>query len=98
MSAQPGDAPPALAALREQLERVDRELVRLMAERVRLAREIGAAKRDAGMPTLDPAREAAVVRRAAALAREHDLDEEEVRAVFWKLIGGARRAQQGDDA
>ncbi len=85
----------ALAALRRELEQLDAELVRLLAKRERLARAIGAEKRAAGIPTLDPAREAAVVRRAAALAREHELDEEDVRAVFWKLIASARRAQQG---
>ena len=94
MSRQDDAAPADLVALREQLLRLDGELVRLMAERERLARAIGAAKRTAGIPTLDPAREAAVVRRAAALAREHDLDEEDVRAVFWKLIASSRRAQQ----
>lgn len=88
-------APAALVALRRELEQLDAELVRLLAERERLARAIGAAKRAAGIPTLDPAREAAVVRRAAALARDHELDEEDVRAVFWKLIASARRAQQG---
>ena len=88
--------PPALTAMRQELERIDRELVRLIAERARLAVAIGAAKRTAGIPTLDPAREAAVVRRAATLAREYELDEEEVRAVFWKLIASSRRAQQGD--
>jgi chorismate mutase len=83
--------PAALVALRRELEQLDGQLIRLLAERERLAREIGAA----GIPTLDPAREAAVVRRAAALAREHGLDEEVVRAVFWKLIASARRAQHG---
>ncbi|NLG63098.1 MAG: chorismate mutase [Candidatus Cloacimonetes bacterium] len=87
--------PAALVALRRELEQLDGQLIRLLAERERLAREIGAAKRAAGIPTLDPAREAAVVRRAAALAREHGLDEEVVRAVFWKLIASARRAQHG---
>ncbi len=85
-----------LARLRDRLEAVDRELVRLMAERVAVARAIGAAKHAAGLPTLDPAREAAVVRRAASEARVHGLDEEVVRAIFWQLIGLARRAQRED--
>ncbi|MBX6366066.1 MAG: chorismate mutase, partial [Gemmatimonadetes bacterium] len=57
---------------------------------------IGAANRAAGLPTLDPAREAAVVRRAGALAREHGLEAEAVRGIFWHLIGLSRRAQAED--
>jgi chorismate mutase len=82
-----------LEAIRSEIERVDRTIVALIGERVRLARAVGAAKRAAGLPTLDPAREAAVVRRAGALAREAGLDDEEVRYIFWHLIGLSRRAQ-----
>ena len=68
-------------------------LIDLIARRVDLARRVGAAKRQAGLPTLDPAREAAVVRRAGALAREANLDDEDVRYIFWHLIGLSRRMQ-----
>lgn len=78
---------------REEIERVDRQLVTLIAERTRVAREIGRAKRAAGMTTLDPAREAAVVRRAGELARELGLDDEVVRRIFWQLIALSRSVQ-----
>jgi chorismate mutase len=86
-------APPELARLRADIERIDQDLIRLIGERVRLARAVGRAKRAADLPTLDPAREAAVVRRAASLARDADLDDSDVRYIFWHLIGLARRAQ-----
>ena len=82
-----------LEVLRGEIERVDRALIALIAERVRLARRVGAEKRAAGLPTLDPAREAGVVRRAGEIAREAGLDDEDVRYVFWHLIGLSRRAQ-----
>ena len=82
-----------LERIRAEVERVDRELIRLIGERVRLAREVGAAKRRAGVPTLDPAREAAVIRRAGSLAREAGLAEDDVRDIFWHVIGLSRRAQ-----
>lgn len=93
MIPQDGDTSADLNQLREDIERIDRELIRLIAERVRLARAVGRAKRAADLPTLDPAREAAVVRRAAALARESGLEHDDVRDIFWHLIGLARRAQ-----
>lgn len=88
--------PAELARLREDIEAIDRELVQLLARRVRLARAVGVAKRAAELPTLDPAREAAVVRRAAELARESGLSEDDVRCIFWHLIGISRRAQMGE--
>lgn len=78
---------------RGEIERIDRELIALIGERVRVAREIGRAKREAGMNTLDPAREAVVVRRAGELARELGLDDEVVRRIFWQLIALSRSVQ-----
>jgi chorismate mutase len=86
-------APDEVERCRARIEEIDRALVRMIAERVRVARQAGRAKREAGLPTLDVAREAAVVRRAGALAREEGIDDEEVRYLFWHLIGLARRAQ-----
>ena len=82
-----------LEELRGEIERIDRSLIDLIAERVTLGRRVGAAKRAAGLPLLDPVREAAVVRRAGTLAREAGLEDEDVRYIFWHLIGLSRRAQ-----
>ena len=92
---EPAAGSPAaeLRRIRGEVERVDRAIVELIAERVRLGREVGTAKRALGIPTLDPAREAAVVRRAGELAREAGLDGDDVRYIFWHLIGLSRRAQ-----
>jgi chorismate mutase len=82
-----------VAERREQIGAIDGELVRLMAERVTLAREIGRSKRDAGAATLDPSQEAAVVRRAVERARTLGLSDEPVREIFWSLVGLCRSAQ-----
>jgi len=89
----PAPAGERLRAIRERIEQVDREIIGLIGERVQLAREVGAAKRELGAPTLDPAREALVVRRAGELAREAGVGDEDVRYIFWHLIGLSRRAQ-----
>ena len=82
-----------LARCRQQIEGIDRELVALLAKRVALSKEIGAMKKVAGLPTLDPAREAEVIRRAAALAREEGVNDEKVRDIFWHVIGLSRAVQ-----
>jgi chorismate mutase len=89
----PAEAESELARIRTEIERVDRSMVELIAQRVALARQVGPVKAALGMPTLDPPREAAVVRRASALAREAGLPDEDVRYVFWHLVGLCRRVQ-----
>ncbi len=86
---------PVLAAHRADLEQLDAELVQLIARRVEIARAVGAHKKAAGLATLDASREAAVVRRAATLARDAQLPEEPVRAVFWQVMELCRRVQEG---
>jgi len=49
--------------------------------------------RAAGQPVTDPAREAAVVTRASVLARTAGLPEDEIRALYWKLLAISRKAQ-----
>lgn len=82
-----------LFRVRDEIEVLDRSLIELLAERVRLARLVGDAKRELGLSIVDMAQEAAVVRRAAAAAREAGVEDEEVRCIFWRLIGLCRRAQ-----
>jgi chorismate mutase len=84
-----------LEELRQRIEALDAELVRLIGERRDLVIEIGRVKAALGLPVLDPTREAAVVRRVAALARETGGDEEMVRDVIWRIIASARDEQEG---
>jgi chorismate mutase len=97
-AAAPGDAADAdagaeLRRVRGEIERIDRAIVGLIAERVALAREVGPLKQALGMPILDPPREASIVRRAGELAREAGLSDEDVRYIFWHLVGLSRRVQ-----
>jgi len=82
-----------LAAFRDEIERIDRQIVGLIAERVAVARRVGPLKQALGMPILDPPREASIVRRAGELARAAGLADEDVRYVFWHLVGLSRRVQ-----
>lgn len=87
------DARQALQRCRQEIESLDRELVGLLARRVAVSKAIGSAKKAAGLPTLDPAREAEVIRRAAGMAREAGLNDEKVRDIFWHVIGLSRAVQ-----
>ncbi len=87
---------PGIPELRNRIAEVDAEIVGRVAERVELARRIGELKRESGGATMDPEREAAVIRRAVEHAREHGLPPEPVRELFWTLMGLCRNAQLED--
>jgi chorismate mutase/prephenate dehydrogenase len=92
MSAQRSETT-RLEQLRGDIERVDEALIETLARRLELAAEIGRIKEHLGLPVMDPAREAEVVRRAAALARDRGVDPELARDVFWRVIAQARVVQ-----
>lgn len=91
----PGTEEERLQELRQRIQAVDEALVELIRERRALVLEIGELKARLDLPVLDPAREAAVVRRAAALAREKGVDEELTRDVIWRIMASAREDQKG---
>jgi chorismate mutase len=78
--------PEPLMSLREQIDRVDNNLVTALAARLRLAEEVGTLKGNAGLLPLDPSREAEVVRRACHVARAEGIPEEGVRQIIWGVI------------
>lgn len=84
-----------LEQLRAEIAALDDELTRLLERRLAAVAEIGGIKQRLGLPVLDPAREAEVVRRAAHRARERGVDPELVRAVLWRVIDHARQLQDG---
>ena len=83
-----------LAECRAEIEKVDRQLIQLLAARMALGRRTATIKRAAGLPILDPQREAEVIRRAVTTAREHSLPVEGVREMFWHIVGLSRREQE----
>ncbi len=86
--------PAELEKLREEITAIDERLLEMVRRRIEIAHIIGAVKEREGLPTLDPRREARVVRRASEIARELDLPAEEVRQIFWAIVGMTRRVQQ----
>ena len=84
-----------LEALRAEIVSLDETLVELIGRRRDIVLEVGRVKAGVGLPVLDPAREAKVVRRAAEIARRHNVDEELARDVIWRIIASARATQEG---
>lgn len=75
-----------LERTRNAITDVDEALIRLLTERLRLARRAQLLRSEAGVGGVDPEREAKVLRRAAELARKAGLPDELVRDVFWRIV------------
>jgi monofunctional chorismate mutase len=84
---------PELEALRVAIDDVDRRLLELLSERVRLVLAVGAYKRKNGLAIYDPERERSVLERLSREARP-PLDGATVRRVFERLIDESRRLEQ----
>lgn len=94
MSEPGGDA--SLDALRDRIRQLDEEILARAAERLQLAREIGARKREAALPTTDYSQERAVLERARRSAATVGLDGTLAEQLVASLIRAAVAAQDSD--
>lgn len=83
-----------LQELREKIDRVDDELIRLYGERMELTRQVGRWKRENGIPVLDTERERNLLNRVGEKAGEEN--ENGVRALFGFLMAQSRTSQMLD--
>ncbi|MGQ9478516.1 MAG: prephenate dehydratase [Thermoproteota archaeon] len=79
--------------LRRRIDRVDEEIVRLIARRIELTREIGREKRRRGLPVVDEERERQVYRHVASQAKKTGIDQSVVERVFETIITYDKRLQ-----
>ncbi len=82
-----------LEALRGQIDAIDASLVQTIADRLAVAREIGKVKRAAGLPVVNPEREAVVIAGFVEKAGQRGISEEMARALIQSLIAAARAEQ-----
>ncbi|MBA3357642.1 MAG: chorismate mutase [Pyrinomonadaceae bacterium] len=74
---------------RTEIDELDRELLRLVNRRARLAMKVGALKRAAGLPCCDPERERAVLRDLQN-ANAGPLNGRAVNKIFRRIIRESR--------
>ena len=78
--------------LRQAIDRIDREILRLLEERAEVAAKIGALKRATGEGTLDPARERDLLERIESETKGR-FPRSGVRAVFREIVSASRAVQ-----
>ncbi|MFN7916960.1 MAG: chorismate mutase [Vicinamibacterales bacterium] len=80
--------------LRNDIDRVDEVLVRLLNERARCVCEIGRLKKDTGMAIYQPDREKQVLAHVRAIATEGPLGPDAIARLFERIIDEARRLER----
>jgi len=85
--------PLTLEILRDQINTLDRSLVKLLNDRATLVVEVGKLKRAAGLPVYTPHREAEVLERAIKLSTG-PLPERTLEAIYRELMSGSFTLQQ----
>ena len=85
-----------LEQLRDDLLDVDRQILELVAKRVKVVTELGACKREAGMPVRSFSREKRVMSHARAEARRLDIPESLATGVMDSLVKHALEIQERD--
>ncbi|HXH26208.1 MAG TPA: chorismate mutase [Vicinamibacterales bacterium] len=86
----------SIEELRNRIDVIDEQLVRLLNVRVACAVEVGRLKHEAGLPVYQPEREAQVLAKVRqwALDLAGPLTAEAVVRIFERIIDEARRAER----
>lgn len=87
-----------IGPLRDEINRINIEIVDRLAERVRVALAIGAVKHRHGRPIVDRSREARVYQQVRSLAEAAGIDPGGAENVFREIIALCTRAELEDDA
>ena len=81
-----------LQQLRQHIDRVDHQLLRLLNQRARLGLAVGRLKKRHGLKLFDPARERAILARLVA-SNQGPLSSAAVRAIYRQILQQTRRTE-----
>ncbi len=79
---------------RQNLDRLDTQLLDILAERIGVVRTIGELKAEQGLPVLDVQRERALLTRILEKSEERDLSQHFVAQIFRQMIRYGRNTQE----
>ena len=83
----------SLAACRQEIDRIDEEIIRLFNERMKYAQEIGQIKRRRGDPVYVPSREEAIFKKLADFSKG-PLGADAIRSIYREIFSASIALQQ----
>ena len=86
----------SLEALRDEIDKIDEVIVRLLDRRARCAYAIGRVKKEQGLAIYEPQREATVIARVKELNEQlgGPLDQSAIVRLYERIMDEARRIQR----
>ena len=85
-----------ISALRNKVDEIDEKILCSLKERVEVCKNIGAIKREHGIPIRDYEREDEVYANILRKVSELELNPQEVRAIYRKIMAMSAHAQEDD--
>lgn len=83
----------SLEEMREKIDSTDTKIVKLIAERIRLAQEIGQEKQKNGRQIVDLKREKKVLEHIRSLAFKENLGEKDIESIYDQIMKASKRVQ-----
>jgi len=83
----------SLEDLRGKIDEVDAKIVRLIADRIRIAEEIGGEKRKQGKQIEDAAREQIVLENVREIAQKEDITQEDIESIYRQIMTVSKSTQ-----
>jgi chorismate mutase len=82
-----------LDQLRAEIEKMDAEIIKKIAARSSIVKQIGQTKKEAGIAVLDPARETQLLQQYQSLAQKNQLDPIFIQHLFEMIFSYSRNLQ-----
>ncbi len=83
----------SLEELRKKIDAADDKIVRLIAERIRIAEEIGGEKKRLGKQIEDTTREKVVLEKIKGIARDENISQEGIERIYRQIIATTKSAE-----
>jgi len=83
----------SLEELRGKIDETDTNIVKLIAERIRIAQEIGEEKKKRGKQIDDKEREKGVLENIKSLARDENISQEVIERIYREIVTACKRTQ-----
>jgi chorismate mutase / prephenate dehydratase len=83
----------SLEDLRKQIDDLDESIVRLIGDRTKVTKKIGEQKRVTGRPIEDKSREQIVIDKVKKLARQQNINPEEIEKIYQRIFFASKEVQ-----
>ncbi|MFC1936986.1 prephenate dehydratase [Chloroflexota bacterium] len=83
----------SLEEFRRKIDEADAEIVRLIAERIRVTEEIGEEKRNQGKQVEDREREQRVLKNVGDIANAEHIEQKAIESIYRQIIAACKRIQ-----